>query len=83
MSLKLEKKWCDYNDENIIIGYNAQFLLDILKKQVGENVIIKVPPCTQIFNEDKSVLLADLVEKNDQIIIARGGKGETIWQMAI
>ncbi len=41
----------------------------------GENIIIKVPPGTQIFNEDKSVLLADLVEKNDQIIIARGGKG--------
>jgi len=33
---------CDYNDENIVIGYNAQFLLDILKKQVGENVIIKL-----------------------------------------
>ena len=37
----------------------------------GKNIIIKVPPGTQIFNEDKSVLLADLVEKNDQIIIAQ------------
>ena len=41
----------------------------------GEDIIIRVPFGTQIFNEDKSVLLADLVAKNDQIIIAKGGKG--------
>jgi GTP-binding protein len=41
----------------------------------GKDIIIKVPPGTQIFEEDKSVLIADLVEKNDQIIIVRGGNG--------
>ncbi len=41
----------------------------------GEDLIIKVPPGTEIYNEDKSVLIADLVNKNESIIIARGGKG--------
>ena len=30
----------------------------------GKDIILKVPPGTQIFNEDKSVVLTDLVEKN-------------------
>jgi len=41
----------------------------------GDDCIINVPPGTQIYNEDKSVLLADLVNKSDQIIIAIGGHG--------
>ena len=41
----------------------------------GKNLIIKVPSGTQIYNEDRTVLLADLIKKNDQIIIARGGRG--------
>ena len=41
----------------------------------GEELILKVPPGTEIYNEDKSVLLADLITKNDKIIIARGGHG--------
>ena len=48
------------------------------KNQTGSNgndLIIKVPPGTQIYNEDKTVLLADLVDKKDQIVIATGGEG--------
>ncbi len=41
----------------------------------GKNLIIKVPPGTEIYNEDKSVLLYDLVEKNQKIIFSRGGNG--------
>ena len=41
----------------------------------GNNLIIKVPPGTQVYNEDKTVLLADLVDKKDQIVIATGGEG--------
>ena len=41
----------------------------------GDNLIIKVPLGTQIFNEDKTVLIADLINHNDKIIIAKGGKG--------
>ena len=41
----------------------------------GKDLIIKVPPGTEIYNGDKSVLLADLTKKNQKIILAKGGKG--------
>jgi len=41
----------------------------------GENIIIKVPFGTQIYNEDKTVLISDITKKNNQIIIAIGGQG--------
>jgi GTP-binding protein len=41
----------------------------------GEHLIIKVPPGTEIYNEDKSVLLADLTKENQKITLAVGGKG--------
>ena len=41
----------------------------------GSDLIIKVPPGTEIYNEDKSILIADLTKDNDKIILATGGKG--------
>ena len=41
----------------------------------GSDLVIKVPPGTEIYNEDKSVLLLDLIEKNQKVILAKGGKG--------
>jgi len=41
----------------------------------GSDLVIKVPPGTEIYNEDKSVLLADLIKKDQQITLAYGGKG--------
>ncbi len=41
----------------------------------GKNLIIKVPPGTEIYNEDKSVLLFDLIKKNEKIVFAKGGNG--------
>ena len=41
----------------------------------GKDTIIKVPPGTEIYNEDKSVLLEDLVENNQKHIFLKGGKG--------
>lgn len=41
----------------------------------GNDTIIKVPPGTEIYNEDKSVLLVDLVENNQKYIFLKGGKG--------
>ncbi len=41
----------------------------------GKNLIIKVPPGTEIYNEDKSVLLCDLIEKEKDIVFAKGGNG--------
>ena len=33
---------CEYEGENIIIGYNALFLLEVLKNQNGEEITIKL-----------------------------------------
>ncbi len=41
----------------------------------GSHLIIKVPPGTEIYNEDKSFLFADLTKENEKIVMAVGGKG--------
>lgn len=41
----------------------------------GEDLILKVPPGTIIKDEKTGRILADLTEKGDRRIIARGGKG--------
>ena len=41
----------------------------------GEDLIIKVPPGTEIYNEEKTVLLADLIKKDQRVTLANGGKG--------
>ena len=48
------------------------------KNQTGagaDDLIIKVPPGTEIYNDDKSVLLADLTKNNQRVTIAKGGNG--------
>ncbi len=41
----------------------------------GADVVIKVPPGTEIFAEDNETLLADLQQVGDRVVIARGGNG--------
>jgi GTP-binding protein len=41
----------------------------------GEDLIIKVPPGTAIYDEDKTVLLADLIKQDQKVTLANGGKG--------
>ena len=41
----------------------------------GKDLTIKVPPGTEIYNDDKTVLLADLIKKGQNIKLAIGGKG--------
>jgi len=41
----------------------------------GSNIVIKVPPGTSIYNEDKTVLLAELSNNNQKHTLANGGKG--------
>ena len=41
----------------------------------GDDIIIKVPPGTEIHNEDKSVLLVELLENNQKHIFLKGGGG--------
>ena len=48
------------------------------KNQTGanaQNLIIKVPLGTEIYNEDKTILLANLSKKDQKTILAFGGKG--------
>jgi GTP-binding protein len=41
----------------------------------GADVVLKLPPGTQIFEEDGETLIADLTEPGDQVVLARGGNG--------
>jgi len=41
----------------------------------GEDVVLKVPTGTQIYEEDNETLIGDLVTKGDRLRLARGGNG--------
>jgi GTP-binding protein len=41
----------------------------------GDDLVIRVPPGTIIFDTEKQVRLADLDQPDKQVVIARGGKG--------
>jgi GTP-binding protein len=41
----------------------------------GEDVVIKVPPGTEVLAQDQETVLAELLEPGEQAIIARGGNG--------
>jgi GTPase len=41
----------------------------------GADVVLQVPPGTQIFDEDGETLIADLTEPGDRVVLARGGNG--------
>jgi GTP-binding protein len=41
----------------------------------GADVVLKVPPGTQIFDEDGETLIADLTEPGERIVLLKGGNG--------
>jgi GTP-binding protein len=41
----------------------------------GADVVLQVPPGTQIFDEDGETLIADLTEPGERVVLARGGNG--------
>lgn len=41
----------------------------------GEDVILNVPPGTQIYDDDQLTLLADMRETGQELILAEGGRG--------
>ncbi len=41
----------------------------------GDDIVLKVPPGTQVFAEDNETLLADLTEPGDRVRLAKGGNG--------
>ena len=41
----------------------------------GKTITVKIPTGTQVFDEDKETLLADITEAGQRVVIARGGDG--------
>lgn len=41
----------------------------------GEDLIIKVPPGTMVFDEENGSLIGDLVEEGQRLVVCRGGRG--------
>ncbi|MBL8883715.1 MAG: GTPase ObgE [Hyphomicrobium sp.] len=41
----------------------------------GDDIIVKVPPGTQVFAEDNETLIADLTKPGERFMIAKGGNG--------
>ena len=41
----------------------------------GDDIVMKVPPGTQVYAEDDETLLADLINVGDRAMIAKGGNG--------
>ena len=41
----------------------------------GNDVLIKVPAGTLVYNDEDNTLLADLITKGQRVIVAKGGKG--------
>jgi len=41
----------------------------------GEDLVMQVPVGTQVFDEDREFMIADLVKVGDRVVLARGGEG--------
>jgi GTP-binding protein len=41
----------------------------------GADVVLKLPPGTQVFEEDGETLIADLTKPGDRVVLLRGGNG--------
>lgn len=41
----------------------------------GEDLVMKVPVGTQVFDEDMEFMIADLVKVGDRVVLAKGGEG--------
>jgi GTPase len=41
----------------------------------GDDVVIKVPPGTQVYAEDQETLIADMTDVGERVLIAKGGNG--------
>jgi len=41
----------------------------------GKSIVLKVPVGTQVFDEDRATLLADLTETGQRVVLAEGGNG--------
>ncbi|MGE3713872.1 MAG: GTPase ObgE [Alphaproteobacteria bacterium] len=74
-----------FNNLNTLIDFRFQQHFKAKKGQHGmgsnrsgagaEDITIKLPVGTQIFEEDKETLVADLTREGQRVLLAQGGKG--------
>lgn len=48
---------------------------DNMSGRTADDVIVEVPAGTMVYDRDSGALLRDLVHQNEQVIVARGGRG--------
>ena len=48
----------------------------------GDDLFLKVPIGTQVFEEDNKTLIYDFKKEGDEFVVANGGKGGT-WKYKI
>ena len=41
----------------------------------AEDIVIKVPPGTTVFDDDTGLVIADLTQDQDEVVVAHGGRG--------
>lgn len=60
-------------------NFKAQSGQNGMNKQMygrgADDLVIKVPAGTTVYNEDTGKVIGDLTEKNQHLVVARGGKG--------
>ncbi|MFW6006417.1 MAG: GTPase ObgE [Halanaerobiales bacterium] len=66
----------DFRYKNIFEAENGEHGAGQKQKgKDGENIELKVPPGTMVYNEKNGELLADLTDTGDKFVVAKGGEG--------
>ena len=66
----------DFKYKKIIKGYKGENGLGKgMHGKNAENIIIPVPPGTVVTDFDTGLVIADLTENNEEVVIAKGGRG--------
>ena len=66
----------DYHHKRLYTAEDGQNGMTARKTgRDGEDLILYLPPGTQVFDDDTGVLLADLTQPNEQVVLLAGGNG--------
>ncbi|HEX4861462.1 MAG TPA: GTPase ObgE [Rhizomicrobium sp.] len=66
----------DYRYQQHVMAKNGQHGMGkVMTGAGGDDAVMKVPPGTQIYEEDGETLIADLPNVGDRVLLLRGGNG--------